>query len=353
MIGVDADVFETDPNTQDVILTSILKNMKVSTYEAIMSAGSGDDFDFTPYIGTLENDGVGLAPFHNFESKVSDSLAGELDDGEGRHHRRLDPGEVVPVGFRDQRARPCRGRSVSGRPPPSLSPLACPPAAGQSLARPTLGCDAMKLELRDITKRFGTLVANDRISLTVEPGEIHCLLGENGAGKSTLMNVLYGLYRADEGEILLDDEVQHFTGPGDAIAAGIGMVHQHFMLIPVFTVAENVMLGNEATGFAGSLDLDAARKRVAEISKQFGFHVNPGLGHRGPPRRRAAAGRDHQGPLPRRRGARLRRAHRRADAAGDRRADGRSCASSRRPGRPSSSSPTSSARCARSPTGSP
>jgi simple sugar transport system ATP-binding protein len=134
----------------------------------------------------------------------------------------------------------------------------------------------MKLELRDITKRFGTLVANDRISLTVEPGEIHCLLGENGAGKSTLMNVLYGLYRADEGEILLDDEVQHFTGPGDAIAAGIGMVHQHFMLIPVFTVAENVMLGNEATGFAGSLDLDAASKRVAEISKQFGFHVNPG-----------------------------------------------------------------------------
>ena len=133
----------------------------------------------------------------------------------------------------------------------------------------------MKLELRDITKRFGTLVANDRISLTVEPGEIHCLLGENGAGKSTLMNVLYGLYRADEGEILLDDQVQHFTGPGDAIAAGIGMVHQHFMLIPVFTVAENVMLGDEATGFAGSLDLDAAKKRVAEISKQFGFHVNP------------------------------------------------------------------------------
>jgi general nucleoside transport system ATP-binding protein len=133
----------------------------------------------------------------------------------------------------------------------------------------------MKLALKGITKRFGTLVANDRISLTVEPGEIHALLGENGAGKSTLMNVLYGLYKADEGEILLDDEPQEFHGPGDAIAAGIGMVHQHFMLIPVFTVAENVILGNEATGFAGSLDLDAARQRVREISDRFGFDVDP------------------------------------------------------------------------------
>ncbi|NYE37359.1 simple sugar transport system ATP-binding protein [Nocardioides cavernae] len=133
----------------------------------------------------------------------------------------------------------------------------------------------MRLVLRGITKRFGSVVANDSISLTVEPGEIHCLLGENGAGKSTLMNVLYGLYRADEGEIELDGEVQHFTGPGDAMAAGIGMVHQHFMLVPVFTVAENVMLGNESTGFAGTLDIDAARRRVTEISERFGFDVKP------------------------------------------------------------------------------
>ncbi|WP_166879572.1 ABC transporter ATP-binding protein [Salinibacterium sp. ZJ450] len=133
----------------------------------------------------------------------------------------------------------------------------------------------MKLELRGITKRFGALVANDHIDLTVEAGEIHALLGENGAGKSTLMNVLYGLYRADEGEILLGDEVQHFAGPGDAMNAGIGMVHQHFMLIPVFTVAENVMLGNESVKTGGILDLDGARAKVREISARFGFDLDP------------------------------------------------------------------------------
>ena len=133
----------------------------------------------------------------------------------------------------------------------------------------------MKLELRSVTKRFGTLVANDRINLVVEPGEIHALLGENGAGKSTLMNVLYGLYQADEGQILLDGVEQNFKGPGDAMGAGIGMVHQHFMLIPVFTVAENVVLGNEPTKALGFLDLDAARKKVRELSDRFGFDVDP------------------------------------------------------------------------------
>ncbi len=133
----------------------------------------------------------------------------------------------------------------------------------------------MKLELRGITKRFGSLVANDHIDLTVEPGEIHALLGENGAGKSTLMNVLYGLYQADEGEILIDDQPRHFRGPGDAMAAGIGMVHQHFMLIPVFTVAENVALGHETTTKLGSLDVRRAREQVREVAERFGFHVDP------------------------------------------------------------------------------
>jgi simple sugar transport system ATP-binding protein len=133
----------------------------------------------------------------------------------------------------------------------------------------------MRLELKGITKRFGTLVANDAIDLVVESGQIHSLLGENGAGKSTLMNVLYGLYKADEGQILLDGKPAEFAGPGDAMAAGIGMVHQHFMLIPVFTVAENVALGHEPTKRGGVLDLDAARALVRKISDRFGFDVDP------------------------------------------------------------------------------
>jgi len=133
----------------------------------------------------------------------------------------------------------------------------------------------MKLELQGMTKRFGHVVANDNISVVVEPGQIHALLGENGAGKSTLMNLLYGLYQPDEGRILLDGEEQAFTGPGDAMDAGIGMVHQHFMLVPVFSVAENVVLGNEPSTRLGSLDLATARQRVKEISGRFGFDIDP------------------------------------------------------------------------------
>lgn len=133
----------------------------------------------------------------------------------------------------------------------------------------------MQLELRGITKRFGSLVANDGIDLTFAPGEIHALLGENGAGKSTMMNVLYGLYQPDAGQILVDGQQRTFAGPGDAMAAGIGMVHQHFMLIPVFTVAENVVLGHEPTAAGGLIDLKEARRRVREISDRFGFAVDP------------------------------------------------------------------------------
>ncbi|MBW3612918.1 MAG: ABC transporter ATP-binding protein [Chloroflexi bacterium] len=134
----------------------------------------------------------------------------------------------------------------------------------------------MKLELRGITKRFPGVVANRDVDLVVQPGEIHGLLGENGAGKTTLMNILYGLYQPDEGEILIDDAPVSFDGPGDAIDAGIGMVHQHFMLVPVFTVTENVMLGVEETsGPLGALDRDAARRRIVEISERHGLRIDP------------------------------------------------------------------------------
>jgi len=110
----------------------------------------------------------------------------------------------------------------------------------------------VELELRGITKRFPGVLANDDVSLTARSGKVLALIGENGAGKSTLMNILSGIYRPDSGEIIIDGKLQHFADPGDAIKAGIGMVHQHFMLVPVFTVAENVVLGVEPT-FAGNI----------------------------------------------------------------------------------------------------
>ncbi|WP_270450475.1 ABC transporter ATP-binding protein [Kocuria marina] len=132
----------------------------------------------------------------------------------------------------------------------------------------------MQLKLTDVTKKFGDFTANNRVNLTVEPHQIHCLLGENGAGKSTLMNVLYGLYEPTSGTIEIDGAPVSFSGPGEAMAAGIGMVHQHFMLIPVFTVAENVALGHENTR-GMSLDLETTRARIREISERYGFAVDP------------------------------------------------------------------------------
>ena len=133
----------------------------------------------------------------------------------------------------------------------------------------------MKLELRGITKRFPGVVANDNVNLTLNTGEVLSLIGENGAGKSTLMSVLYGMYKPDEGDILLDGSPKVFTSPADAIAAGIGMVHQHFMLVPVFTVAENVVLGVEPTGALGKLHIDEARRMVREISDKYSLDLDP------------------------------------------------------------------------------
>jgi ABC-type uncharacterized transport system ATPase subunit len=134
----------------------------------------------------------------------------------------------------------------------------------------------VELELKGITKRFGPLVANDQIDLAVAPGQVHALLGENGAGKTTLMNVLYGLLQPDQGEILVDGRPARFHSPKDAIAAGIGMVHQHFMLVPVFTVAENVTLGIEETDRrTGLLDRRKTRKDVRELSRRYGLEIDP------------------------------------------------------------------------------
>ncbi len=135
--------------------------------------------------------------------------------------------------------------------------------------------DTPVLELRGITKRFPGVLANDRVDFDLRRGEVHALLGENGAGKSTLMNILYGLYRPDGGEILLDGKHAEISSPHGAIAAGIGMVHQHFMLIPVMTVAENIVLASEPRRNGVLLDTAGAERRVRELAEQFSFHIDP------------------------------------------------------------------------------
>jgi ABC-type uncharacterized transport system ATPase subunit len=136
--------------------------------------------------------------------------------------------------------------------------------------------EGLVLEMRGITKEFPGIVANDNVSLGLARGEVHALLGENGAGKSTLMNILYGLYKADDGQVLLRGKPVVFASAKDAIDAGIGMVHQHFMLIPVMTVAENIVLGNEPTREGVFLDEAGAEDRVRELCERFGLAVEPG-----------------------------------------------------------------------------
>jgi simple sugar transport system ATP-binding protein len=134
---------------------------------------------------------------------------------------------------------------------------------------------APALEMRGITKRYPGVLANDHIDLDVRPGEIHALLGENGAGKSTLMNILYGLAQPDSGEILIDGEVVKIVDATQAIRRGINMVHQHFMLVPVLTVAENILLGEETMARLGFLDRKEAKRRIIDLGKRFGFEIDP------------------------------------------------------------------------------
>ena len=130
------------------------------------------------------------------------------------------------------------------------------------------------VEMRNIVKKFGDFTANDGVQLTVHKGEIHAILGENGAGKSTLMNQLYGLYKPTSGDIIINGKKCVFNNPKDAIAAGIGMVHQHFMLVQPFTVTENIVLGIEPMKGV-KVDLEAARESVVEISEKYGMVIDP------------------------------------------------------------------------------
>src|SRR2546428_6781924 len=138
------------------------------------------------------------------------------------------------------------------------------------------------IELRDITKRFPGVVANDAVNLAVRTGEIHAIVGENGAGKSTLMRILYGLYQPDQGDIAVKGQTAVIDSPRRALELGIGMGHQHFMLIPVFTVAENVILGSEPASGLGRLRMREARQRVADLCRQAGFILDPGAEVGGP-----------------------------------------------------------------------
>ena len=134
--------------------------------------------------------------------------------------------------------------------------------------------EALALDVRNVTKRFPGVLANDRVNFDLRKGEIHALLGENGAGKSTLMNVIYGLYSPDEGEFFLEGKSTDIRNPHDAITAGVGMVHQHFMLVPVFSVVENIILGSEVTKGL-SLDIRTARRDIRKLSQDFGLEIDP------------------------------------------------------------------------------
>ena len=133
----------------------------------------------------------------------------------------------------------------------------------------------LALKLSKIRKSFGPTIALDGVDLDLRQGEVHALIGENGAGKSTLMNILYGLIKPDSGDILIDGKAAAFSGPRDAIRRGIGMVHQHFMLIPVFTVGENIVLGREPARAGDFYDYDRARQEITALTRRYGLALNP------------------------------------------------------------------------------
>ena len=245
-IGVDAD----QSFAGDCIITSALKPLELAVFETIKSAQEG----------TFEggqNRFFGIQDFPDAEllAPYSDAVPQDVQDAVAAAQEKLISGEIDPP-FERRIANLDEGRAQAR--PVTSSPMA----------------DAPLLELSGITKRFPGIVANDHVDFDLAKGEVHALLGENGAGKSTLMNILYGLYHPDEGEIRLNGKPLRIDSPRAAIDSGIGMVHQHFMLIPVMTVAENIVLGVEPHS-GPFLDLDTAEERVRELSQRFGLAVRP------------------------------------------------------------------------------
>ncbi len=236
-IGVDAD----QGYLGEHILTSALKKVDVAVFNAIKRVQDGKFKGGTDVIHNVANDGVGL---------------GELNDGRPEIRR---PGQGDPGPDRERRDQGHPGHRQVGELPPALF-------------EPSR---QLRLELRGITKRFGPVFANDRVDFDLRNGEVQALLGENGAGKSTLMSILYGLYHPDAGEIRIDGEKVTIESPSDAIERGIGMVHQHFMLVPVMTVTENIVLGGEPRGRAGLFDVKEGARRVRELSQRYGLAVDP------------------------------------------------------------------------------
>ena len=285
-IGVDAD----QAFLGEHVATSALKKVDEAVFQTVQEVVDGGFSGGEDTIFDVASGAVGIGVISPTVPRTAVAEVKRVQDGDrGRHDLEHPDDRRRLVPFR--RSRP----GTVGSPRMDERPV---------------------LELRGITKRFPGIVANDGVDFDLRKGEVHALLGENGAGKSTLMNVLYGLYRPDEGEILINGKPAELGSPKASIENGVGMVHQHFMLIPVMTVAENIVLATEPVHNGVLLDYDAAAEARAGDLDPLRARRRPARLRPGHHRRPAAARRDPEGALPRRRHPRARRADGRADAAG-------------------------------------
>ena len=262
-IGVDADQAYLGAH----VLTSALKKVDVAVYQTVQAVQDGRFSGGENSVFDVASGGVGLG---QIASDVPADLVAEVN----RVQNELAAGKIRNIPETGRRTSRVGARQAAFRLRVGCSAPADHPTCADRLRSPRMD-ERPVLELRGITKRFPGIVANDNVDFDLRKGEVHALLGENGAGKSTLMNVLYGLYRPDEGEILINGKPVELGSPKAAIEGGIGMVHQHFMLIPVMTVAENIVLATEPVRNGVLLDYAVAEKRVQDISTRFGLAVDP------------------------------------------------------------------------------